>query len=241
MIILAFDSTAVTATVALLDNEDVIGVSSVHNKLTHSEKLLPMTDELLKNSGYSIDDVELLAVSRGPGSFTGVRIGISTVKGISFAKNLPVAGVSSLEALAENVKLSTPLCLDKVIVCPCMDARRNELYNALFLYDGKTLERITEDRAISCEEVGEELSQYNFPVLINGDGAEKFYDFLCSADYQGKFFIAPELLVKQNAVSVGKIAYRMFLENNLTDGEKITPLYLRTSQAERVNNKENKL
>lgn len=241
MIILSFDSTAVTATVALLENDTVIAVSSVHNKLTHSEKLLPMADEILKNSGYSINDVELLAVSRGPGSFTGVRIGISTVKGLSFGKNLPVAGVSSLEALAENMRNLTTANLGKYVICPCMDARRNELYNALFLYDGNQIERITEDRAISCEELFEELLSHDYPIVINGDGAEKLYAYLNSVEHKGEYFLAPELLLKQNAASVGKIAYRMFLANDLTDGEKITPLYLRTSQAERVNNKENKL
>ena len=112
MLILSLDTTATTATVALLDGERTIASSSVHNKLTHSEKLLPMIDEILRNSGYKIGDVELFAISRGPGSFTGVRIGIATVKGLAFARDTATVGVSSLEALAENFRLNTTLSFD---------------------------------------------------------------------------------------------------------------------------------
>lgn len=239
MIILAIDSTAVTATVALLDNENVIGVSSVHNKLTHSEKLLPMIDELLKNSGFSIDDIDLYAVSEGPGSFTGVRIGIATVKGLSFEKNTPVAGVSALEALAENMRISDETC-EEYVLSPSMDARRNELYNAFFSYKGNKIERITQDRAISCEEVFEELKKISKPVIINGDGGEKLYRFLKEQGFDGKIYFAPELLLRQNAVSVGRVAYRKYVNGEATQGKTIMPLYLRTSQAERINlSKEN--
>lgn len=239
MIILALDSTAVTATVALLDNDSVIGVSSVHNKLTHSEKLLPMIDELLKNSSYTIDDVELLSVSRGPGSFTGVRIGIATVKGLAFKNNVSVAGVSALAALAENFRSLSYKTISSFVICPCMDARRNELYNALFEYDGIDIKRLKEDRAISCEELLLELENIDKPILINGDGAEKLYCFLNEIGFDGEYYLAPDILLKQNAISVGKIGYKMYLNNALIDSEKLTPLYLRTSQAERVNNKEN--
>lgn len=237
MIILALDTTAVTATVALLDDENVLGVSSIHNKLTHSEKLLPMIDELLKNSGYTIDDVELIGVSKGPGSFTGVRIGIATVKGIAFATGASIVGVSSLECLAENFRYSHSEPFSQVIISASMDARRDELYNALFSYDGNEIKRITSDRAISCEELYEELKTTESKILINGDGAEKTFDFLKS---HGKYNIAlaPQIILRQNAVSVGRVAYRNYL-CGLTDSvNEIAPLYLRTSQAERMNNKE---
>lgn len=234
MIILAIDSTAITASVALLDNETVIGVSSIHNKLTHSEKLLPMIDELLKNSGYTIDDVALYAVSEGPGSFTGVRIGIATVKGLSFEKNTPVVGVSALEALAENLRISDAVD-GNFVICPSMDARRSELYNAIFSFDGSNIERITSDRAISCEELYDELTDLQKNVIINGDGADKFYNFIKSRDFQEKVILAPELLLLQNAVSVGKIAFRKYLQGEFTNGKTLAPLYLRTSQAERIN------
>lgn len=239
MIILAFDTTAVTASVALLDGKTVIAESSVHNKLTHSEKILPMADELLKNSGYTIDDVDLLAVSRGPGSFTGVRIGVSTVKGLSFANNIPVIGVSALEALAENVRLLSFDPIDTIYILPSMDARRNELYNSVFSFDGTVLARTEEDRAISCEEVFAEISKVPGKYFICGDGAEKLYSFLKNNHFDYDAFLVPELLMRQNAVSVGKIAFRLFNEGKTSTFNEITPLYLRTSQAERINNKEN--
>lgn len=238
MIIIALDTTAVTASVALLENECVIASSSVHNKLTHSEKILPMIDEILKNSGYTIDDVELIAVSKGPGSFTGVRIGIATAKGLAFAKNVPIVGVSALEALAEGFKLLSDADLENAIISPSMDARRNELYNALFSYDGRSLTRITDDRPISCEELEEELKGQRKKLFINGDGAEKLFSYLNTRTTDIVPIIAPELILKQNAVSVGKLAYRKFLNGEYEDVNKIAPLYLRTSQAERVNNEE---
>lgn len=238
MIIIALDTTAVTASVALLENECVIASSSVHNKLTHSEKILPMIDEILKNSGYTIDDVELIAVSKGPGSFTGVRIGIATAKGLAFAKNVPIVGVSALEALAEGFKLLSGADLENAIISPSMDARRNELYNALFSYDGRSLTRITDDRPISCEELEEELKGQRKKLFINGDGAEKLFSYLNTRTTDIVPILAPELILKQNAVSVGKLAYRKFLNGEYEDVNKIAPLYLRTSQAERVNNEE---
>lgn len=238
MLILAFDTTAVTASVALLEDETVIGVTSIHNKLTHSEKILPMANELLKNCGYSIDAVELLAVSKGPGSFTGVRIGIATVKGLAFAKNLPIITVSALEALAENIRFLSANLFDKIFILPSMDARRDELYNSVFSYDGKELLRLTEDRAISCEELFEEITSFSGSFYLCGDGSEKLYSFLCEKLMCNDFFLVPDLLVKQSAVSVGKIAYRNFLQGKRENYNEISPLYLRTSQAERINNKE---
>ncbi len=237
MIVLALDTTAVTATVALLDDEKVLGVSSIHNKLTHSEKLLPMIDELLKNAGYTVDDVELIGVSKGPGSFTGVRIGIATVKGLAFATGASIAGVSSLEALAENFRFSSCEPCEQVVLCPSMDARRNELYNALFLYDGTEIKRLTPDRAISCEELYEELKTINSKILINGDGAEKAFDYFKSQD-KDNIVLSPQILLRQNAVSVGKLAYKKYLSGLTESVNEIAPLYLRTSQAERMNNKE---
>jgi len=240
MLILALDTTAVTASVALLDGENVIADFSVHNKLTHSEKLLKMIDDVLLNSSYSVDDIELIAVSVGPGSFTGVRIGVATAKGLAFGRNIPVVGVSSLEAMAENITLVTPLQMESFVICPSMDARRNELYNSLFLYDGISLSRITEDRPISCDELLDELIKFNKNVIINGDGAEKLFSFLKTKETDFTFSLSQCLTLRQNAVSVGLVALREYNKGNVQNASEIAPLYLRTSQAERVNNKESK-
>ncbi len=233
MIILALDTTAITASVALLDSENVIGSFSIHNKLTHSEKLLPMIDALLENSGYNVDDIELIAVSRGPGSFTGVRIGIATAKGLAFAKNIPIVGVSALEALAYTFLPSSVTQGEEILILPSMDARRNELYNAAFLLEDSRLERLLDDRAISCEEIADELKHESRKIYINGDGAKKLYDYLTENTGHSPV-LAPENLMYQNAVPVGKIGYKNFLEGKMMDAITISPLYLRTSQAERV-------
>lgn len=236
MLILALDTTAVTASVALLEDNCVIASFSVHNKLTHSEKLLKMIDDVLVNSSYSVDDIDLIAVSVGPGSFTGVRIGVATAKGLAFGRNIPIVGVSALEAMAENLRLVTPYVTDSFVVCPSMDARRNELYNSLFLYDGSELTRITDDRPISCEELLPELEKLEKKVVINGDGAEKLYDFLKSQNVGFAFSLPCCSALRQNAVSVGMIALREYNSGNVQNANDISPLYLRTSQAERVNN-----
>lgn len=238
MIILALDTTAVTASVALLDGESQIASFSVHNKLTHSEKLLPMIHQMLDNSGYTVDDLELIAVSRGPGSFTGVRIGVATAKGLAYSKNIPIVGVSALEALAYNLKFTTSFDSDEIIFCPSMDARRNELYNALFTYDGRSICRLTEDRPISCEELELELKGKTNKLFINGDGAAKLFEYLSSHDIDVTPVLVPHTAIHQNAVSVGLVGYGYYQKGIFEDAEKIAPLYLRTSQAERVNNKE---
>ena len=151
MLILALDSTAQVGSVALCEDEKLIAEYTLNTGHTHSETLLPMVESVLKISGYTVDDVDLFVCTAGPGSFTGVRIGAATVKGIAFGKDKPCIGVSTLEALALN-----GVALDGIL-CPCMNARRQQVYNALFDCDGSSLSRICEDRALAIAELGEEL------------------------------------------------------------------------------------
>ena len=136
MKILAFDTSATVATVALCDNERLLAEYTVNNGNTHSETLLPMIESLLGHFSMSVSDVDLFAVSVGPGSFTGVRIGAATLKGLAFASDKPCVGVSTLEAIAENLSVC------KGLICPVMNARRAQVYTALFRSDGQTLERL---------------------------------------------------------------------------------------------------
>ena len=169
MKILAIDSTAIVGSCAVLEDEKLLSLFTVNNGNTHSETLLPMIEASLKLLGLNADDIDLFALSEGPGSFTGVRIGAATIKGLAFGKDKPCVGVSTLEALAENLSSFNG------IVCPAMNARRNQVYNALFRSKDGKLQRLTEDRAVSVSELEEELEAFSEPVYICGDG-----DFLLS-------------------------------------------------------------
>ena len=221
MLIAALDSTAVTASAAIAEIIDgklnTYGVFTVKNKLSHSEILLPLLENALKQYGADIKDVDLFAVSAGPGSFTGVRIGASTIKGLAFAEKKPCASVSPIEAMARNV--------GRGYVCPVMDARRDQFYTALFK-DGK---RICEDNALSVDEIKEMLKDLP-EVIICGDGRNKFLD-LCK-DMEN-LFPAPDTASDQNALSVALCGYDIFAEGKTVNPESLQPVYLRMPQAER--------
>ncbi len=226
MKILAFDSTARAASVAVTDGERPLGIYTIDNGLTQSELLLPMAENLLRSLKLDFSDIDLFAASAGPGSFTGVRIGISLIKGLSFGKNKPCAAVSTLDAIAENI---TPL---RGILVPCMDARRNQLYTATFISDGITAERVSEDRAISTEELAGELKKYgDEKIYIAGDGYEVARAELLK--YGIKTEITPALLINENAYSCAMVALREYKSGKFTCDKKAAPTYLRLPQAER--------
>ena len=167
MYILSLDSTAIAATVALCDDEKLLSLTTVENGNTHSQTLLPMVEQTLARFELRPTDVEMYACSAGPGSFTGVRIGVSTIKGLGFGRNIPCIGVSTLEALAYNL-----IGMDGLI-CPVMNARRNQVYNALFDCRDGVLTRRCDDRAIALTELDDELSAMGArPVYLVGDGYE---------------------------------------------------------------------
>ena len=225
MIVLAFDGTAKAASVAVSDGEKVLGCYTIDNGLTQSELLLPMAENLLKSLKLSFNDVELYATSVGPGSFTGVRIGVSLVKGLAFGKNIPCIPISTLEALAENL---SPI---NATIVPCMDARRGQVYSATFQGDGEKLTRVTEDRAISLLDLAEELKNADGEVYLCGDGYNVAMNALSAAGL--KISKTPELLICQNAGSVARVAYRKYMNGEVTNDIDLSPLYLRMPQAER--------
>ena len=172
MLILSLDSTAIAASVALVRDGGLVAEYTVNTGLTHSETLLPMVEAVLKMTHTDINDVDAFACNVGPGSFTGVRIGAATVKGLAFGKNKPCVAVSTLDSLARNVSEVDG------IICPVMNARRQQVYNALFALEGGKLTRLTDDRAISIAELGDELSAYSKPIYLVGDGTQITFDAL---------------------------------------------------------------
>ena len=221
MLILAFESSAKSASVALVKDGELLSQYSQCSALTHSRTLLPMAEDMLKNAEVKLSEVDLIAVAHGPGSFTGIRIGVSTVKGLSWAADKPCVGVSTLEAMAWHGLMAGGYG------CPVMDARRQQVYNALFkIEDGKP-QRITDDRPIALAQLADEVRSLDAPVLLVGDGAALTERFFRENSVPCR--IAPENLRWQSAWGVAMAAS----DKQPGTSETLLPVYLRLSQAER--------
>ncbi len=215
--ILSVDSSAVTASVALTDGAKVIKNEFVNAGLTHSETLLPMIKSVMR--GHSFKELEAIAVTAGPGSFTGVRIGIATVKGLAFKDHIPCIGVSTLEAIAYNF-----INEKNAVICAVMDARRMQFYNALFTIQNGAVKRLCTDRAIALEDLREEIREYD-NVIIAGDGAALCFENI----HLENAVLADEKRRYQNGIGVSRAAEH----NEKISAFHLAPVYLRLSQAER--------
>lgn len=221
MLILSFESSAKAASVALVRDGQLVSQSTQCSTLTHSRTLLPMAEDMLKNTELTLKDVDVLAVAHGPGSFTGIRIGVSTVKGLAWGAQKPCVGVSTLEAMAWHGVAAGG------IICPVMDARRSQVYNALFEIRGGKPVRLCPDRPIALEELLPELRALPSPVFLVGDGAALTAAFLEKAGLP--FRMAPDNLLWQDAWGVAMAA----MDKPPISGAELLPVYLRLSQAER--------
>ena len=218
MKILALDSTAKTSTVAVLENDTLLGLYSVNIQNTHSETLLPMVKSLLDSLKLTNEDIDAYAVSEGPGSFTGVRIGVATVKALAFGRNKPCVGVSTIEALKENLEGFSG------VICPIMNARRGQVYTGAFLNG----ERFVDDCCMMLDNLIPMLIEKNAPIYFVGDGYELIQDKEIA-----NLKNTPEVLRYQNAFSVGKIAYKKIQSSEYVADVDLRVEYLRKAQAER--------
>ncbi len=226
MIVLAIDSTAKTSTVALLDDGAALATYSIEGGLTQSELLLPMVENMLSSLKVSVSDIGLFAVSVGPGSFTGVRIGTALIKGLAFGRDIPSVAVSTLEALSENLSGISG------IVVPVMDARRDQVYTAIFKSSKDGIERLSPDEAISVSALTDKLLGFkNEEIYIVGDGYEKVVAALDTLNIPHA--VTPELLRRQNAFSVGRVGLSKFAASDVVSDAELLPTYLRVPQAER--------
>ena len=223
MKILSLDTSATVASVAITDGATPLAQYTLNAKNTHSETLLPMIESALSALSLKAADIDLFALSAGPGSFTGVRIGAATVKGLAFGSNKPCVEVSTLEALAQN------LVFKEGLICPVMNARRSQVYTALFRSNGKELTRIMPDSALSIEELDTILAQYGEPVSLVGDGYEITEQSFKSAE----LLFVPEALRLQSALSVAAIAKKKYERGEVCTDSALSVNYLRPSQAER--------
>ena len=225
MKILALETSAKAVSAAVSENGRILASGYQDTGLTHSRTLMPIVEHILKNTDLKLSDMDAIAVAVGPGSFTGIRIGVSAAKGLAFSVDKPAVGVSTLAAMARNAAFA-----DGLIVC-AMDARRDQVYNALFLAHDGILTRQCPDRAISLAELSEELKNRPEPKFIVGDGAKLCYTHLLEQDIPCR--MAPPQLVMQNAVGVALAAEEMSANGQTTTARDLVPVYLRLSQAER--------
>lgn len=224
MKILALDTTASPVSVALWEDERLKGEFYLNIKTTHSQTLMPVVSALLSAAAVDIGEIDVFAVNAGPGSFTGVRIGVASVKGMAMPLDKPCACVSTLEAMANGMPYESG------IICAVMDARCRQVYNALFRMKHGVPERLTEDRALSVDDLAKELEQYDEPVYLTGDGAE-----LCARAFESlaNVRLIPENIRFQHAYGTALAAVRMAEENRLCTADQLMPVYLRLPQAER--------
>ncbi len=223
--ILALETSAKSVSAAVTAGGTLLAQSFQCTALTHSRTLLPMVDAMLKNAELPLDSIDAFAVSAGPGSFTGLRIGVSAVKGLAWASGKPCVGVSTLRAMAGNLSQA-----DGMIVC-AMDARRGQLYNALFEASGGSLRRLCDDRAVGLDELAGELRGDERPKWLVGDGAQLAYDHLTQSGVA--CMLAPAALRYQNAVQVALEAERILACGGGGSAQELSISYLRVSQAER--------
>lgn len=225
MKILALESSAVAASVAVSEDGALIAQSYQRSGLTHSRTLMPMCRDLLENCGLTLGEMDVVAVAAGPGSFTGLRIGVATAKGLAWPGDKPCAGVSTLEAMA------WPLAHLEGDLCAVMDARRQQVYNARFQAEGGRLLRLCPDRAISIDELAAELLSREKTQILVGDGAELCYNELTKRGLPVR--LAPPHLRWQSAWGVARAAEELARTGGLVTAAELAPVYHRLSQAER--------
>lgn len=224
MKILALDTTGNVSSVALIDDEKLIGEYTINYKMTHSQTIMPMIDEIVKMTELDLKDIDYIACSQGPGSFTGLRIGAATAKGLALGLNKKIVPVPTLDALAYNIFET-----DKII-CPIMDARRSQVYTALYMWNDGVLENITGHMATTIDDIIARADEFEMGVIFLGDGVPVHKEKLSKYD---NFILAPQSLNMQKASSVASLGFQIAKEGGAIDGSEFTPIYLRKPQAER--------
>ena len=235
MNILAIDSSGLTASVAVMTDGILAAEYTVNNKKTHSQTLLPMIDEIMKTEGMKPEDLDCIAISCGPGSFTGLRIGSATAKGLGLALDKPVAEVSTLQALAYNLYGN-----EGCVICPIMDARRQEVYTGAYEFVKDTngdkehyvMRTVISERAVPLKEMLALLEGTGKKVIFNGDAVPVYKDVIAD-NYTKEYVFAPFTLLLQRAASVAALGEIIYKQGAAKNADVHTPVYLRKSQAER--------
>lgn len=226
MIILALDTSSIVASVAIMDEEKLIGEYTINHKKTHSQKLMPMIAEIMESCEIKMEDVDYVAVAEGPGSFTGLRIGVATAKGLAHAVNIPVVGISTLDALAFN------LAFTQGLICPILDARRGQVYTGVYKWELGGLYPIEEPMAITIDELMDKLMERPEKVIFLGDGVQKHKDDIMNK-LGDRMEVAPKSDRMPKAAAIAELALKAIHKNHIKSFYQLTPEYLRKSEAER--------
>ena len=228
MRILAIDSSSLVASVAVVTDDILTAEYTINFKKTHSQTLLPMLDEIVKMTDMNLDTIDAIAVAGGPGSFTGLRIGSATAKGLGLALKKPLIHITTVDGLAYN------LCYTDRIICPIMDARRNQVYTGIYQMDGDKLQVLEAQMAVEIDELAKKLCTYGKPVIFLGDGVPVHKDRLekeLMTNHDIAF--APAHMNQQRAAAVGMLGIQYYKEGKTETAMEHKPDYLRVSQAER--------
>ncbi|PHV72024.1 tRNA (adenosine(37)-N6)-threonylcarbamoyltransferase complex dimerization subunit type 1 TsaB [Sporanaerobium hydrogeniformans] len=226
MNILAIDASGIAGSVAYIKENRLVGEYYICHKLTHSETIMPMLEHMKNILGIDLEALDAIGVTSGPGSFTGLRIGVTTAKALALALDIPVVGIPTLDALAYN------LVETEHLICPMMDARRNQVYTALYKWEGKQLKRLTDYLAIDCDEFIETYLQDEKAVIFLGDGVWNYKEKLQSVLGEKAHF-APSYLNLQRASTLAQVACESYARGEAVEASVFVPMYLRKSQAER--------
>ena len=226
MRILALDCSGLVATVAILEDDVTLAEYTVNYKKTHSQTLLPMLDEIVKMIEFDLDTVDAIAVSGGPGSFTGLRIGAATAKGLGLALNKPLINIPTVDGMAYNLYGNTGL------ICPIMDARRNQVYTGIYRFENGEFQVVEGQMAIAVQDLIEKLNAYGGRVTFLGDGVPVYKNGLMS-ELKVEHYFAPAHMNRQRATAVGALAMEYFKVGKVESAMEHKPDYLRLSQAER--------
>ena len=226
MLLLAVESSGLVASVALTTEDKLIGEYTTNFKKTHSQTLLPMLDEIVRMTGIPLESVDAIVISGGPGSFTGLRIGAATAKGLGLALNKPLVNVPTVDALAYNLYGT-----DKII-CPIMDARRRQVYTGLYTFEGDKFRVLCREKAVGIDDIVQEINTMGRPVIFLGDGVPVHQAFI-EEHIQVECSFAPPHLNAQRAGALAALGKIYFEEGRLETADEHVPEYLRLSQAER--------
>ena len=226
MKLLVLDSSGLVASVALIEDDRLIAEYTTGNKLTHSQTLLPMLNEVIKRTSFEMEDIDAIAVAKGPGSFTGLRIGAATAKGLGLALNKPIVPVPTVDGLAYQLFGTSK------IICPMMDARRKQVYTGFYRFEGGEMKVLKEQCAQSVEETLDQFTKYKEPVIFLGYGVPVYHDDIMEKMGESAIF-APAHANRQRAAAVGALAQVYFAQGIYESADEFVPDYLRKSQAER--------